>query len=150
VLFHGDVGVACDWLGGLAFTEIITFSGSEEFKSKAVDSDTVEWLLLNNEAVLDIPGYDTTIQDDITLMIETDIERSRLARKLSRSPELRKAIIQNLSEGDQRMFLLPNLMVEDLSTRHNREEMHKLMSDLPAGLPQYYIKILELSSCLEA
>jgi hypothetical protein len=42
VLWHGDSDAVCDWSGGLAIAENITFSGSEELKSKEGRNHTVD------------------------------------------------------------------------------------------------------------
>jgi carboxypeptidase C (cathepsin A) len=53
VLWHGDSDAVCDWFGGLAIVENITFSGSEELKSKEGRNHTVDGVVGGNFKAVD-------------------------------------------------------------------------------------------------
>jgi len=107
----------------------------------------LELMLRPHHLTTDIEITRDNIKPDITKMLQTDIsETVYLSRRLASDntpPGFIDFVVTKLANGAQGMFLLPKLMIEDLDSKGTIEEISAFLENLPAGLHEYYMTILD-------
>jgi nucleoside-triphosphatase THEP1 len=104
----------------------------------------IEILFRDQPQVIDIEITKDNIKDDISTMLHTNINATVfLSRRLaSAPPDFTNYVVDKLRDGAQGMFLLPKYMVEDLDSKGSIEEISAFLLDLPVGLHEYYMTII--------
>jgi hypothetical protein len=85
------------------------------------------------------------IDEDVERMIRVNIDKTLfLSQRLaSAPPHYLNYVVDTLRNGAQGMFLLPKYMVEDLNSKGSIAEISAFLLDLPLGLHEYYLLLLE-------
>ena len=105
----------------------------------------LDQVILRNPLAIEIGITLDHINKDIEKMIRNDIDKTLfLSQRLeSAPPHYLKYVVDRLRDGAQGMFLLPKYMVEDLNSKGSIDEISAFLLDLPLGLHEYYLMLLE-------
>jgi nucleoside-triphosphatase THEP1 len=105
----------------------------------------LEFTFRKSPMVVDLAITLDEIRGDIGKMVEMDIRKSLfLSMTLAAGPpDFEQYVIDRLRDGAQGMFLLPKYMVEDLDSKASVDEISRFLADLPLGLHEYYMGILQ-------
>jgi hypothetical protein len=101
--------------------------------------------ILRHSRAIEIDITPDHISKDIEKMIRNNIDKTLFLyqRLQSAPPHYLGYVVDTLCNGAQGMFLLPKYMVEDLDSKGSIDEISAFLMDLPLGLHEYYLILLE-------